>query len=127
MTAHLRAVPRWSRASVIVDLSRGQAMTPPFTLEEHDAERAAPGPIPAAVFRGMWVAAWARAEACPLNVLAEGWLEPHCKYNPSEELWSAVAQSMREVVGVLGFGVPIRLDERKRAYAASWPVFWERN
>jgi hypothetical protein len=77
------------------------------------------GPIPQSVISGMYVAAWARAEHCPLNIVA-GRLEPHCRYNPSEILWANVAQAMGEIIGVLGFGVPILRDDKERAWAASW-------
>jgi hypothetical protein len=113
------------RPSVVVDMDRGDRMTPPFTLEDHDAMRTAAVPEP--VTRAMWVAAWARAEHCPLNILPNGWLEPHCRYTPSDELWAATAQTMRELVGCLGFAIPIRLDVRGRAFGASWPMTWERS
>jgi hypothetical protein len=125
---NLHAIPFTPRRpSLIVDLSRDppQPMTAPWTLAEHHAMRGAA--VPPAVVRGMWIAAWARAERCPLNVLPAGWLEPHCRYTPSDELWAAVAQGMREIVGALGFAVPILLDQRRRAYAATWPIFWELN
>jgi hypothetical protein len=122
----LRAVPRWSpRPSVIVDMSREphQRMTPPLVMRELDAMRGAAVPTP--VFIGMWVAAWARAEHCPLNIIS-GRFEPHCKYTPSDDLWCAVAQTGGELAGVLGFGVPIMINrETKRAWAASWPFTWE--
>jgi hypothetical protein len=113
------------RPSVIVDMSHDPPgrMTPPFSFADHDAMRTAA--VPAAVTRAMWVAAWARAEHCPLNIVPAGWLEPHCKYEPSDDLWAATSQTMRELVGCLGFAVPIMLDQHKRAWAASWPWRWE--
>ncbi len=127
-TKPLRLVPRpraW-RPSIIVDIGRDppQPMTPPLDRAQHDAMQG--GPIPHQVFVGMWIAAWARAELCPLNI-AHGYLEPHCRRTPSDELYAAVGQCMATVAGVLGFGVPLQLDEHKRAYAATWRFFWENN
>jgi hypothetical protein len=116
-TRHLRAVNPRSRPSVIVDM-RHPSFSSPWTIEEIlNGQRA---PVPQDVTSAMYVAAWARAEHCPLNILA-GRLEPHCRYNPSETLWAAVGQAMWKIVGSLGFAVPIRLDEHKRAFAATWP------
>ncbi len=88
------------------------------------------------VVRGMYLAAWARAELCGLNIVA-GRLEPHCKYEPSDALWAAFGAGQGAIIGVMGFGVPIlRWDVekdddgevlRERACAASWPLYWERN
>jgi len=72
----------------------------------------------------MWVAAWARAERCPLSIIA-GRFEPHCRHTPSDELWVAVAQTAGDLAGALLFGIPVMLDDHKRAYAASWPMRWE--
>jgi hypothetical protein len=117
---NLRIVSRPPRPSVIVDPDRGQKMTPPWSVEDIEAMRG--GPIPHAVYVGMWVTAWARAEHCGLLV-AGGCLEPHCRYTPSDELYAALGQAMRDVVGVLGFGVPIMVNrDTKRAWAASWPM-----
>jgi hypothetical protein len=124
----LRIVPprRVYRPSVIVDMSRypAQPMTPPLTLREAEAMQARG--MPNSVFCAMWVASWARAEHCPLTLTA-GRLEPYCKYNPSEGLWAAVGQQMGNIIGSLGFAIPIMLDERKRPRAASWPFTWETN
>ncbi len=128
MTPTLRLVPRSpGRPSIIVDVSREpvERMTPPLTMPEIDAMRGAR--VPHQVFVAMWVAAWARAEHCPLNILPEGWLEPHCRYTPSDDLMLAVSQTMRELVGALGFAIPIMVDQSKRAFAASWPLTWERS
>jgi hypothetical protein len=124
---HLCAVPRVPpRPSVIVDLTRGQRMSIPFTMAEVEAAYDRPGLIPHAITCAMWVAAWARAEDCPLT-LRGGWLEPYCRYTPSDDLWCAVLPSMGDLVGALGFGIPIMLDQHKLAWAASWPACWERS
>ena len=99
-------------------------MTPPWTRAELDVMHGAA--VPHAVMQGMWIAAWARAEGCPLNILA-GRLEPHSRFEPSNDLWAAVGQGMGNIVGAMGFAIPIRLDPSKRAFAASWPVTWETN
>jgi hypothetical protein len=80
------------------------------------------GPIPNPVFSAMYTAAWARAEHCPLMVVA-GRLEPNCwRDNPSDSLWCAVAQSMGNLVGCLGWAVPLMISRQEHvAYAASWP------
>ena len=91
------------------------------------ADRVTPRPgVPHRVFVAMWIAAWARAEHCPLNITA-GRLELHCRYNPSGDLCAAVGLSVGEVVNALGFAVPLILDERRRACAATWPAQWKRN
>jgi hypothetical protein len=117
----LRLVPR-RRPSVVVDLEHGERMTPPLTMAEIEAMVDGRGRIPHDVFCGMWVAAWARAEHCPYNVLPHGYLEPHCRYTPSDDLWVATAQSMRQLVGCLGFAIPLAFDGRQRAFGASWPM-----
>jgi hypothetical protein len=121
VSAPLRLVRRAPRPSVIVDMDRPH-FSCPWTMAELERR----GPIPQPVISGMYVAAWARAEHCPYNIIA-GRLEPHCRYNPSDDLWQATAQTMGYLVGVLGFGVPIRLDQHGRAYGAGAPFYWERN
>jgi hypothetical protein len=99
--------------------------TPPWSLDEiRQAQEK--GPIPPRVLAAMYTAAWARAEHCPLNVIA-GRLEPHCRYEPTEALWAAFGQAQGEIIGALGFGVPILVDDKRRAFAASWRLYWERN
>jgi len=119
-TTHPAPRVRTRRPSVIVDMAvEHPRFTSPLTIREIHAM--ADAPIPHAVFVGMYTAAWARAEGCPLNILS-GRLEPHCRHNPSDALWSAVAQGMGNIVGVLGFGIPVLRDERQAARAATWPA-----
>ena len=122
--ARLRLVSPPRRSSVIVDMTTDppQPMTPVLTFDEAVAMRGAA--VPHAVFVGMYTAAWARAEHCGLDIIS-GRLEPHCRYTPSEALCAAVTQAAGNIVGVLGFGVPLLLDERHRAFAASWPMGWQ--
>jgi hypothetical protein len=127
MGTPLRLVPRSPRReSVIVDMTYGHEprFTPPWTAEE--AHRLLDAPIPLSVMSAMYVASWARAEHCPLNIF-EGRLEPHCRYTPTDALYCAVAQTMGGMVGSLFFAIPVLLDDHKRAWAASWRMFWERN
>jgi hypothetical protein len=119
----LRLVPPVARRpSVFVDMDR-PVFTCPWTISEMQAAMAAP--VPQRVLSAMYIAAWARAEHCGLNIIA-GRLEPHCRYEPSAALYSAVGRDIGSVVGALGFGVPLILDNNRRAVAASWPVTWGR-
>jgi hypothetical protein len=77
------------------------------------------------VTSGMFLAAWARAEHCHLNIVA-GRLEPHMRYEPSEALCASLGRDGGLTVGVLGFGVPI-LRANGIAYAASWSYGLERS
>jgi hypothetical protein len=121
----LRLAPRRpSRPSVVVDLSAGAPrFTSPLSLSEARAMRDRPPAVPHAVFTAMYVAAWARAEGCPLNIVA-GRLEPSVRNEPSDDLWAATAQSMGQLVGSLGFAIPILRDPHGRAVAATWPAWW---
>ena len=95
---HLVAVE--PRPSVILDMTREpvEPMGVPLADAELDAiDRA---PVPLAVFAGMWVAAWARAEHCPLAI-TDGRLEPHERYEPSTDLWIALSRGMAAMVGAL--------------------------
>jgi hypothetical protein len=125
--APLRLVPRPSRASVIIDATGGPPrMTPPLSHAELRAMLDGSPAVPHAVFCGMWVASWAAAEGCGL-ILVSGRLEPSCRYEPSDDLWVAVGREMHALVGCLGFGIPIVLDQHHRARGATWPGTWGGN
>ena len=127
MPTPLRLLRRAPRESVIVDMS---AESPRFTSPLPHAEIRAmldrPPAVPHEVFVGMWVAAWAQAEGCGLCVTS-GRLEPSCRYEPSEQLWMATARSMGNLVGCLGFAIPVALDGHRCARAAIWPGTWGGN
>jgi hypothetical protein len=63
--------------------------------------------LPPDVFVGMYVAAWCRAETCPLSS-DKGELYMWTRYAPSDELAEAFRRERGKVEGVLGFGVPVR-------------------
>ena len=75
--------------------------------------------IPDRVVAGMWLAAWARAEHCDVEI-CDGRLDLRARYCPSPELERAFAAGRAHVVGVLGWGVPLMFDDRRRPFAASW-------
>lgn len=107
------------RTSVIADYTtdRPAHLGTPWALVDVD------GPIPFPVRIAMWIAAWARAEFCPLNLI-DAQLEPHCPYTPSDGLDLAVRRRMSDLVGSLFFAIPLLYDERRRPFAATWPVTW---
>jgi hypothetical protein len=90
-----------------------------------EAPPALAGPLPPAVLRGMYVAALARAEHCPVSIADGRALGMHDRYEPSPSLRAAFDDDRAALVGVLGFGVPLQLDPRGRATWASWAFKWE--
>ncbi len=115
---------RAPRPSVIVDLDGGEPMTWPWSHAEMRAMR--DGPIPHAVLVAMWVASWSMAEGCGYAVAA-GRLDLMCKHDPSEGLWAASSQSMPNLVGALGFAIPIALDHHTRlawGVVYPWASWW---
>jgi hypothetical protein len=115
----LRLVRAPARPSVVVDMT---ATSPRFTSPLAMAEILATqdAVVPNRVFVGMYAAAWAHAEACPL-VVVDGRLEVGCRYDPTEALLAATARGARNLVGVLGFGVPVRRDDDEQARWVVWP------
>jgi hypothetical protein len=109
-----------SRPSVIVDMTTDAQprFTCPWSLAE--MERVYHAPVPQRVVSGMYMIAWAAAEHCPIAILA-GRLEPHRRHEPSDAVLMALAGDPGALVGVLGFGVPVRRDELERARWAAWP------
>jgi hypothetical protein len=116
--------PRRYRPSVIVDRTYdpGQRMTFPLPPEELDAH--CRGPVPYPVWHGMWIAAWARAEFCPLDI-ERGTLAPHTHETPSDDLYAALGAGMPNVIGSLFFAIPLlKRHDNGRVFAATWPLTW---
>jgi hypothetical protein len=79
--------------------------------------------LPRDVFAAMYVAALARAEHCPVYI-ERGTLDLYRRYEPSGALWSAWSERVAQVVGALGFAVPVMRGDgpdRGRIAFGSWP------
>jgi hypothetical protein len=119
-----RRAPR--RPSCIVDVSTvaEPRIDSPWSVASLEAMQADAIPMPVTV--AMYVAAWARAEHCGLTIVDRR-LEPWCRYRPTAALEHAIASSATELVGIVGFAVPLLFNERRVAFAASWPLTWVRS
>jgi hypothetical protein len=110
--------------SVIVDLSgpRPQQMTAPIPISEMETWS---GPIPFAIFVGMWTAAWARAERCPLSISAGvRALNLHCAHRePTPLLDRQTDEWAGDIIGCAGFAVPLLpVCRHVTGLTWSWPM-----
>lgn len=80
----------------------------------------APTELPPKVWTGMYVAAWARAEICDVE-LQGGRLDLRCRYAPTDELAEAFAALHPFVAACVGWAIPLLRNSRGVAFAASWP------
>jgi hypothetical protein len=79
-------------------------------------------PVGRDVALGMFVASWARAEFCPVNIIEDGTLELHCRYTPNDALEGAFGRWRAHVVGCIGWALPLLFGERHKPFAASWTM-----
>lgn len=114
------------RPSVVVDVSTvaEPRIASPWSVAALEAMQTDAIPMPVTV--AMYVAAWARAEHCGLQIVDRK-LEPWCRYRPTAALERAIASSATELVGIVGFAVPLLFNDRRVAFAASWPLTWVRS